>query len=198
MPTDTADPATDGPSIREDSVEPSEGSGRSTPKKRKEKRKRRLVPRLPAQLASYCTSLTADTPEPSVPELKRDEKRPPEYTHNTSQVAHTDPACCCHRYPTTFQKELVAMCQDIKNGFNRLVLSKLSTRPIMTDCMCHLRLEYAIKELKPTPPDADFMNIYTIAAEKHCDDLLKKYQGDLETSQIFVSTFAFPVHLLPL
>ena len=83
------------------------------------------------------------------------------------------------------------MREDIKNGFNRLVLSKLSTRPVMINCMFHLRLEYAIKELKPTPPDADLWNVYTTAAEKHCDDLLKKYQGDLETSQIFVSTFAF-------
>ena len=34
------------------------------------------------------------------------------------------------------------------------------------------------------------MSVYAKFAEKHYDDLLKKYEGDLDTSQIFVSTSA--------
>ena len=35
----------------------------------------------------------------------------------------------------------------------------------------------------------NFVTVYKKAADKHYDDLLEKYAGDLETSQIFVSRF---------
>ena len=61
-------------------------------------------------------------------------------------------------------------------------------------------MEKAIEETKPTPtamdPNQKILTVYTGLAEKHYDDLLKKYDGDLDTSQIFVSTSASLARLL--
>ena len=57
-----------------------------------------------------------------------------------------------------------------------------------------LRLEQAIKELKPTPitanvdPTTDFWNAYKKLADEYDDNLLGKYTDDLDTSLLFVST----------
>ena len=61
--------------------------------------------------------------------------------------------------------------------------------------MFRLRLEQAIKELKPTPitanvdPTTDFWNAYKKLADEYDDNLLGKYTDDLDTSLLFVSTF---------
>jgi hypothetical protein len=54
-----------------------------------------------------------------------------------------------------------------------------------------LRLEKAIRELKPAPinidPTKNFWTVYNQVADEHDNDLLKKYSGDLDTSLLFVS-----------
>lgn len=83
--------------------------------------------------------------------------------------------------------------KDVEDGFTRLDLPKIATRFVGTKWSSHPRLEKAIKESNSTPTDIDpmtnFVTVYKKAADKHYDDLLEKYAGDLETSQIFVSRF---------
>ena len=58
--------------------------------------------------------------------------------------------------------------------------------------MFRLRLEQAVKELKPTPinvdPTTNFWTAYKKVADEYDDNLLSKYTDDLDTSLLFVST----------
>lgn len=80
----------------------------------------------------------------------------------------------------------------MEDGFTRLVPPEFTTRSVIgLNGYSTPRLENAIKRLEPAPtaidPHTNFLTVYTKAAEKHYDELLQKYAGDLDTSQIFVS-----------
>ena len=66
-------------------------------------------------------------------------------------------------------------------------------RFVRTKWLFYLRLEKAIKELKPTSTDIDpttnFWTVYQKAADEYDSDLLDRYARDLDTSLLFVSMF---------
>jgi len=73
-------------------------------------------------------------------------------------------------------------------------------------CFC-LRLEEAISNQKPTEinkteikadPTTNFWTVYKRIADEHDDDLVSEYVGDLDSTLLFVSSYASLARLIRL
>lgn len=105
------------------------------------------------------------------------------------------PTNYCFRFVATFQEALAAFNKSEGSRIARLAVLKFTSRLVGTEsALSHFRLEKAIADSKPTPVNIDpttrFWTVYKEVADEHDSDMVAKYAGDLDTSLLFVSTFA--------